>query len=556
MLQALAIRDVVIIEQLDLAFGPSLGVLTGETGAGKSILHDALGLACGGRGDRSLVRAGAARAQVSAVFAVPDGHRARSLLDAAGLDADDLLVLRRALRADGKSRAFINDQPVTTTLLKAVGATLLEVHGQHDQQGLADRSTQRDLLDAYGDHGALLSEVAQRHATVAVTEGERDNLRTQVEATAREEAYLRHRLAELEDLAPELGEEEVLAQHRATLLARGKLSSGLDEALAAIGGPGGAVDQVVRGERGLERLGPQAGDRFRAALDALERARLELVEGAAALTEARAELEADGDVEAIETRLFALKDAARKHRTDGDGLVALLEDTRRLLAALEHATEASDQAEQRYAEAATARRAAVEALSRARDAAAKQLEAAVQKELAPLRLERVRFVVAVEAAPEDDWAAHGGDRVTFLVATNPGHAPGPLNRIASGGELSRIMLAIRVVLARLGTVSTLVFDEIDAGVGGAVADAVGERLQRLGAERQVLVVTHAPQVAARANHHLHVSKADQDARVTVAVAELAGHARAEEIARMLAGAKVTEAARAAAVSLLDADVRS
>ncbi len=554
MLQALAIRDVVIIERLDLVFGGRLAVLTGETGAGKSILLDALGLACGGRAERALVRAGAERAQVTAEFAVPAAHPARARLDEAGLDAtDENLVLRRILQVDGRSRAFVNDQSVTTALLKELGALLLEVHGQHDQQGLADRAVQRDLLDAHGGHEHLRAAVAAAHFAASEAAAARDALRAEVEAAAREEAYLRHRLAELEELAPEAGEEEALAERRHRLLAQGKLQAGLDEAESALAGHGGAREQIIRAERALERLAAQARDLFEPALAALDRARLELDESEAALADAAERMAGEGnDVEAVEARLFALKDAARKHRTTTDGLGPLLDETRRLLTGLEDATGALDRAERRVGETGAALTAAVTALREARLKAAERLAKAVMRELPPLKLDRVRFEAAVTPLAADAWGPAGGDRVEFLVATNPGQPAGPLGRIASGGELSRIMLAIKVVLARLGTVPTLVFDEIDAGIGGATADAVGERLARLGAERQVLVVTHAPQVAARAHHHLRVAKVGKK-QVRVEVEVLEGAAREEEIARMLAGAEITAAARAAAQSLLAAE---
>ncbi len=552
MLQALAIRDVVIIDRLDLAFGAELGVLTGETGAGKSILLDALGLATGGRGDKGLVRAGAERCQVSAVFAVAAEHPARSVLRDAGLDADDeTLVLRRVVAADGKSRAFVDDQPVTTTLLRAVGRELIEVHGQHDQQGLASRTVQRDLLDAYGGHDELRAAVAASQGEVTAARELRDRLEAEVAAAAREEDYLRHRLAELEELEPAVGEEERLAERRARSLARGKLQGAVDEALTALREAGGARDHLVRAERALERIAEPAGGLFEASLAALERARVELDESEAALDDAAAAVSAEGDdLETVENRLFALKDMARKHRTTADGLAELTEETRRLLDGLEHSSEALTAARKRLEAGEAARRDTVERLRAARHEAGERLAAEVARELPPLKLERVRFAVEVEPLAEDEWSAAGGERVQFLVATNPGQTPGPLGRIASGGELSRIMLALKVVLARLGTVDTLIFDEIDAGIGGATADAVGERLARLGRERQVLVVTHAPQVAARARHHLRVAKTGGTDGVGVEVDTLDAAAREEEIARMLAGAQVTEAARAAAQSLL------
>jgi DNA repair protein RecN (Recombination protein N) len=435
--------------------------------------------------------------------------------------------------------------------LRAVGRELVEVHGQGDQQGLAARPVQRELLDAYGGHEALVAAVAAAHAEATAAAADRDALEEDLAAAAREEEELRHRLAELEELAPREGEEAELADQRARLLARGKLQAALDEALTALREPGGARDHLVRAERALERAAEPAGGLFEAGLAALERARVELDESEAALDDAALALSAEGDdPDAIESRLFALKDMARKHRTTADGLVALTEETRRALAGLEHAGEALTAARRRVAAAEATRRDAVERLRAARHEAGERLAAAVAHELAPLKLEKVRFAVEVAPLEEAEWTAAGGERVQFLVATNPGQPPAPLGKVASGGELSRIMLALKVVLARLGTVETLIFDEIDAGIGGAVADAVGERLARLGRERQVLVVTHAPQVAARASHHFRVAKGGGADGVGVAVEPLGAAAREEEIARMLAGAEVTAAARAAAQSLL------
>ncbi|MEO1091156.1 MAG: DNA repair protein RecN [Pseudomonadota bacterium] len=555
MLVALTVQDVVIVDRLDLVFAGQLGVLTGETGAGKSILLDALGLACGGRADRGLVRTGADQARVTAVFRVAPDHEARAVAAAAGLELDgDELVLRRVLQVDGRSRAFVNDQPVTSTLLRALGAMLLEVHGQNEQLSLFDRAAQRDLLDAYGGHGALRAACRETHDERRAAEAARDLLVETVERARRDEEYLRHRLAELDDLAPELGEEERLAELRTVLLARGRLTTALADAGAMVAGSDGALDRVARAERGLERQAEAAGELFQQPLAALERARIELDEAAGRLDDVAAQLrDAGEDTGRVEDRLFALRDAARKHRVSADGLVALRGETATALAELADATGSLAATETRLAAAVEAHGEATAALGDARRRAAERLAEAVMVELPPLKLERVRFVVELETLPPENTGPDGGDQVEFLVATTPGRAPGPLAKIASGGELARIMLALKVVLARLGAAATLVFDEIDSGIGGATADAVGERLARLGRERQVLVVTHAPQVAARAAHHLKVEKSVDDDVTTLTVRALEGAARREEIARMLAGATVTEAARAAAASLLAAE---
>ncbi|MFW5833886.1 MAG: AAA family ATPase, partial [Pseudomonadota bacterium] len=418
MLVALSIRDVVIIETLDLVFGDRLGVLTGETGAGKSILLDSLGLACGWRADRGMVRTGAERAQVSAVFAPPTDHPVRRRLDEAGIDAGEReIVLRRVVQTDGRSRAFVNDQPVTLALLRAVGEDLVEVHGQHDQQGLFDRAVQRDLLDAYGGHDHLRAACAEAHAEAADAATLCERLRADVERARRDEDYLRHRRLELEALAVEPGEEEELTRQRASLLGRAKIEAGLDEARSLVAGSDGAQDRIGRAERALERLDDQAQALVAPALAALERARLELVEAEAALDEAGDRLAGEtGNVQQVEDRLFALKDAARKHRTSVDGLVGLLAETIRLLDGLEDASGEWSRAEKHLAEARARHEGAVAALSEARRKAAGKLAAAVAHELPPLKLERVRFTVEVTSVP-GEAGPHGGDRVGFLVAT-------------------------------------------------------------------------------------------------------------------------------------------
>jgi DNA repair protein RecN (Recombination protein N) len=551
MITSLAIRDIVLIERLDLAFESGLCVLTGETGAGKSILLDALGLALGGRADRDLVRPGAAQASISAVFAPAPAYPVHELLAEQEIASEDSLVLRRVLGADGRSRAFVNDQPVSTALLRRIGALLIEVHGQHDQQGLFDPAIQRGLLDAYGGLEATAATLRGLHGEWRERERARAAIATELERAAVEEEYLRHVLAELEDLAPRPDEEETLAVLRARLMDSEKLVAAVGEALGLLRDQGGIEGRLGSAQRVVERVCERAGGALEAAVTALDRTLVELAEADAALERAGHELSGgDESLEQVEERLFALRAAARKHRVPVEGLAGLCAETAAKLAAIDAGDEHLAQATQEAARAKEAVTEQCRKLSAARQKTARALAKAVSAELAPLRLDKARFEVRLEPLPEAQWTADGAERVIFEVATNPGQEPGPLAKIASGGELARLMLAIKVVLARVGSVPSLVFDEVDTGIGGATAAAVGERLVRLGGTVQVLVVTHAPQIAAKADHHWRVEKSTRSGQVRVQARALEPESRREEIARMLAGANVTDAARAAADSLL------
>jgi DNA repair protein RecN (Recombination protein N) len=552
MLISLAIRDIILIERLELEFERGLCALTGETGAGKSILLDALGLALGGRAERALVRPGAAQGSVSAAFAIPSGDRNLSArLDALGLALEDTLVLRRVIGADGRSRAFVNDQPVSTGLLRELAAALVEVHGQHDQQALLDPGVQRSLLDEYGRLGAALGATRHAYAEWRQADAERAAIEADAARAATEEAYWRHASDELDQLAPTVGEETALAAARALLMNREKLLQAIGDALQLLRGSGGAEERLGGAQRTIERVAGLAGGMLEAIVAGLERTRLELEEAASALERAGRELQSDaGRVEQIEERLFALRAAARKHQVTVDDLPRLraemAERLARIAAGAERltaATEAADAARRAFAAQAAE-------LSKGRAAAAGRLADAVMAELAPLKLDKARLAVRLTPLAEADWSGEGAERVGYEIATNPGQEPGPLAKIASGGELARVMLALKVVLAGADSTPCLVFDEVDTGIGGATADAVGERLARLGASAQVLVVTHAPQVAARADHHWRVEKAVHASRAVVSVTRLSDAERREEIARMLAGARITEAARAAADSLI------
>jgi DNA repair protein RecN (Recombination protein N) len=513
---------------------------------------DALGLALGGRAERTLVRPGAAQGSVSAAFAVPSGDGSLSTrLDAHGLTLDDTLVLRRVVGADGRSRAFINDQPVSTALLREVAELLVEVHGQHAQQALLDPGLQRRLLDEYGRLHEALGAVRHAYARWRRADGERAAIEAEVARAANEEAYWRHAFDELDQLAPTAGEETALADARARLMNREKLIQAIGDALQMLRGSGGAEERLASAQRTIERALGLGGGMLEAAIAGLARARVELEEASSALERAGHELELDaGRAEQVEERLFALRAAARKHQVPVDELPRLRDELAERLARIDAGVERLSAA----AEAARAARAefanCAAELSQGRRAAADRLATAVMAELAPLKLDKARFAVRLAPLADTDWSGEGAERVGYEIATNPGQEPGPLAKIASGGELARVMLALKVVLAQVDSTPCLVFDEVDTGIGGATADAVGERLARLGASAQVLVVTHAPQVAARADHHWRVAKIVDGGRAAVAVTRLSDGERREEIARMLAGARITEAARAAADSLI------
>jgi DNA repair protein RecN (Recombination protein N) len=558
MLTALSIRDVVLIEQLDLGFGPGLTVLTGETGAGKSILLDSLGLALGARAEQGLVRGGCAQASVAAVFTPPPDHPALALLAEHGIAAEEEIVLRRVLMRDGRSRAFANDAPVGVGLLRRLGGLLVEVQGQHDQMGLADPAGHAALLDAYGVPPALREAVATRHRAWREAAAALAAAQAAIAAAQRDQEWLRHTTDELAALAPEPGEEERLAAERQDLQHAERRAAAIAAALSELtprDRRGAAPAAALRAAaRALHRLvGPDGTGPAAPALAALEQAETALAEAESLLARLAQASEPDPRLlERTEERLFALRGAARKHSVAVAELPELLATLRTRLAALETG-EAAIADRQRAAAAARAGYVdACAALSAARRAAAERLDRAVARELPPLRLDRARFVTEVAALPDTAWGPQGADAVQFLIATNPGQEPGPLGRVASGGELSRLLLALKVVLAGGQSAPTMVFDEVDAGIGGATAAAVGERLARLAAQVQVLLVTHSPQVAARGAAHLLVAKHAARGRAETRVAALDGTERREEIARMLAGERITEAARAAAADLLGA----
>jgi DNA repair protein RecN (Recombination protein N) len=551
-LTALSIRNVVLIEALDLEFAGGLSVLTGETGAGKSILLDALGLALGDRGDSSLVRRGEERARVIASFVpLPREHPALALLDDAGIeiDAAEPLVIRREVKADGGSRAFIADQPVSAALLRQVGGTLVEIHGQHDERGLLDKRGHRALLDAFGQIDLVPLRTAWTEltaATRALAAAE-----AQLAGDSAEREWLDHAIAELAALAPQADEEAALADARAAMQKGERLTEDMAAVAAHLDGSEGALAQLRQAVRRLDRLASEH-PAFAEALAAFDRALIEVGEGEAALARAAEALRHDpAELDRIETRLFDLRALARKHRVRPDDLAVTLAELVARRAAVEEGEAGIAALTERVAAARAAYRALADTAHAERLAAAAALDAAVAAELGPLKMDAARFQTRVEALDEGQWASEGASHVEFLIATNAGADFAPLMKIASGGELSRFLLALKVALAGVGGADTLIFDEIDRGVGGAVASAVGDRLARLASERQILVVTHSPQVAARGSGHYLIAKASDGSVTRTGVRALDAGGRREEIARMLSGAEVTDEARAQAVRLLE-----
>ncbi len=548
MLQALAIRDMALIEAADLRFRPGLNVLTGETGAGKSILLDCLGFVLGWRGRGGAVRQGAGDGEVVAEFSLGAGHAAHPILAEAGLPGGEELILRRVAGAEGRRQAYANDRRVTAETLRALADTLVELHGQQDDRGLLDARGHRALLDAFAGSEAELEAVRIAWSARSAAARELAAARERLEAAERDRAFLAHAAAELDALGPEPDEEPALDARRQQLRAAERIREDVARAAAALG-PDGAEGPLLQALRWLEAAAPRADGVLDPALDGLGRVLAELAEVSVTVEALGADLGGEaGELERVEERLFALRGLARKHRVAPEALPALAEDMRGRLAALEAGAEGIARLEAAVAAAGAAYDAAAARVSAMRRDAAGRLDALMARELKPLKLDRAVFateVVAGEPGPD------GADRVRFTVATNPGAPPGPIDRIASGGELSRFLLALKVCLSARAPGLTLIFDEIDRGVGGATADAVGRRLQALGEGAQVIVVTHSPQVAARGAHHWQVGKTMATGATRTEIAGLGAAARVEEIARMLAGDVITEEARAAARALLE-----
>lgn len=555
MLVELSIRDIVLIDRLEIGFRRGLTVMTGETGAGKSILLDALTLALGGRGDASLVRHGETQGQVTAVFDVAADHPARRLLAENAIDPDGDVILRRIQSADGRTRAFVNDQAVGVSLMRAIGAALVEIHGQHDDRALVDPAAHRELLDAFGALEAERRAVADAWTARRAAEAALARHRTRVEAARREVDYLRAAVEELTELGPEPGEEERLAATRTAMMKVEKVAGDLNDAAETLNGSGSPIPEIAGLWKRLERKAAEAPHLITPAVEALGRALDALEEARTGLEHALTETAFDPrQLEKTEERLFALRAAARKHQVACDDLPALAERMAADLAEIDAGEERLTALAAEVEAARAAYDAVAAVLSERRRETARSLEAAVAAELPALKLERATFLVEMSSNAAQA-SGEGIDVVEFWVRTNPGTRPGPMMKVASGGELSRFLLALKVALADRGSAPTLVFDEIDTGVGGAVAEAIGTRLARLSHGVQVIAVTHAPQVAARAGGHLLIAKGaagsvGEEERVATRVSPIEGAVRREEIARMLAGATITAEARAAADRLL------
>jgi DNA repair protein RecN (Recombination protein N) len=556
MLSRLSIRDIILIDRLDIDFGRGLAALTGETGAGKSILLDAFALALGARGEAALVRHGAEQGQVTAVFDVGKGHPVRQKLAQHGLAAEgaegDELIVRRIQFADGRTRAFVNDEPVSVQVLRLLGAALVEIHGQHDERAFVDAATHRALLDAFGGIETDAAEVRRLWDERREREAAVEAHRAEVERACREADWLRHAVDELDRLAPKADEESTLAERRAAMMQAEKAAEDLRATHDAVAGPQSPVPPLATAVRRLERRAAQAPALVEPVVKAIDAALSALDEARAHLEHALRAAEYDpGELERIEERLFALRAAARKYNAPVDALADLAIRYRADLALIDAGVERLAALQSEAQAAAENYRRAAQKLSAARTRTAQTLDRAVAAELRPLKLERAQFSTRIEAVDE---GPDGVDRVEFWVRTNPGTRPGPLMKVASGGELARFLLALKVVLADRGSAPTLIFDEVDTGVGGAIADAVGVRLAQLSHSVQVIAVTHAPQVAARADRHYLIAKdaLAKGKRVATRIAELLGERRREEIARMLAGAEITAEARAAAERLIRA----
>ncbi len=561
MLQSLSIRNVVLIDALDAGFESGLCALTGETGAGKSILLGALGLAAGARAERNLVRAGSDEARAIAAFDLDPDHPVMAILGEADIESEpgEPVLLRRRLSADGKSRAHINDQPASVSLLKQVGEALVEVHGQHDGRGLMDPKTHLGLLDHYARHDAHLDACKAAWSEFSAARRARDELQLATQASQAEQDYLQHAVAELDTLDPRSGEDEALAEERQFLQGAERAASDFRDANTALAGDGGGMENRLNTAlRSLERIreqigdgGGEAGQALDRATGAIDRALIEFSEAHEALSEAERAFDVEpGRLEAVEQRLFALRAAARKHDVNVEDLAALRTRLADQLDAISHAGDRLAEAENVLKSARARFEDAADALSVSRQTAAQRLAEAVTAELPPLKMDRARIQVSVRA-DRDAGNAKGWDQVAIEVSTNPGAPFGPLEKIASGGELSRFALALKVVLTGDDDRRVMIFDEVDQGVGGAVADAVGRRLKRLARAGQTLVVTHSPQVAALADHHWKIEKSeDTDGTMRTTLRRLTGDARREEIARMLSGADITDAARAQADALI------
>ena len=554
MLLSLSIRNVVLIDKLDLDFRSGLSVLTGETGAGKSILLDSLGLVLGSRAETSLIRHGEEKLAVAASFSLPEPENPLwAMFSEAELEVEDELIIKRVLSRDGKGKIFINDQPVSAKFLKDAGKYLVEIHGQFDNQGLLNPANHRDVLDAFGGYGALLENTSAKYRAYHEAQKARKEAEEAILHAKDEEENLRHWVSELEKISPVAGEEDELGKRRLELMNAEKIIENLSYAYGAITQGADVLSALRQAQTAIYKANDMVDGKYSEIIDALEQAMIQADEAVNQIEGASSNISVDtGELEEIEGRLFALRGLARKHQVEIDALPQVLVDFKQRLNNIEFGEEglmklrkSEDAAKQEYVKAANE-------LSAARKNAADRLDKAVMQELPPLKMEKARFVTELSRTEEGSWGEKGFDTAMFTVATNPNSPQGPINKIASGGELARFMLALKVNLAQSSSVETMIFDEVDAGVGGATAQAVGERLSRLAQGVQVLVVTHSPQVAAKGNNHFKVAKETVANVTTTNVRELFEAEKCEEIARMLAGEVISDEARAAAKVLMTA----
>lgn len=552
MLTALSIRNIVLIDRLDMEFPAGLGVITGETGAGKSILLDAVGLALGTRAEARLLSESATQGSVIAAFELTENHPVLKKLAANGLEDGCNVLCKRILFADGRTRALINDQPVSVALLKEIGAGLVEIHGQHDDRGLVHAAGHRDLVDAFGGHGALLDKLEVAHTGLGTARTALAEAEAAFADARADEEFLRHAIDEICALTPIPGEEAELVEERSLLMQGERVRDTLAEMLSGLTGDDPVDSRLRNAVRRLERLPKEVERRFRPVIEALARAADDAGEGIGELDRNFQLMSRDpAEVEQIEERLFSLRALGRKHRVSVDELAACGDQMAERLALIENSREEIEKLVRARDKSVARFEAAAGALTKARTKAAGQLDKQVNRELGPLKLKNAKFRTALEPRERENWSGNGAETVAFEIATNSKSVFGPLNRIASGGELSRIILALKVALAGRGSAPTLIFDEVDRGVGGAVADAVGERLKQLSTSAQVLLVTHAPQVAALGDHHWRIAKSRSKKAVVTQIERLADTDRREEIARMLSGKTITEEARRAADSLIN-----
>lgn len=551
MLSRLSIRNVVLIEALDIEFQSGLTVLTGETGAGKSILLDALGLALGSRADFGLIRNEADRASVTAEFEIEADHPVWDVLSEIGIDRADSLILRRQLRSDGKSPAHINDEAVSVNLLRQIGDMLVEIQGQFEGRGLLDPTTYLPLIDRAAGHQDALSTTARLWAELKAARAELEQMTDRLARAREEEDWLRDAVEQLDMLAPASGEEDQLAAERQRHMHSTRIAEALQQAHVMLSDEDGISHMAGRAQAILERQAEVAAGALDPAIEALDRAVSELTEAESLLTEIGEQLDGDPNrLAEIDERLHQIRTQARKHKIEADELPALHETLIAQLAELDDQSGALARLRQAEQDCLTAFKAQAEHLSAQRRQVAERLDQAVMAELPPLKLEAAAFQTDIQTLTDDRWSATGWDRVSFQARTNPGMPAGPIDKIASGGELARFLLALKVVLSENEPPKTLIFDEVDSGVGGAVAAAVGARLARLGQKMQTLVITHSPQVAGNGNQHLKIAKYQTGDQVISSTASLSQVERREEIARMLSGDQITEAARSAAAQLL------